>query len=189
LLETILSRCIEVPLRAVHRRVPGERQRRLLESLREFFKKARPDLPGVFTLVREFQSLLAEVKEEAADRTEEAFKGEEKHYKQTSGVSAAWLDDREDYYKALGEGRYRNERLAFVETLEQWWADVLRQQHGGEHLDLPEFSADTAALAERLPVPQVLRRAAAVAGLRENFGRNVQEQLAVEVAFLEAFAA
>ena len=35
----------------------------------------------------------------------------------------------------------------------------------------------------------VLWRAAAIAGLCENFGRNVQEQLAVEVAFLEAFAA
>jgi DNA polymerase III subunit delta' len=188
-LETILSRCIEVPLRAVERRAPSERQQRLLESLRVFSKKPRPDLAGIFTLVREFQSLLAEVKESAADEAEAGFKAEEKHYKQTSGVSAAWLDEREDYYKALGEARYRNERLAFVETLEQWWADVLRQQHRTEHLDLPEFSADTAALAERLPVAQVLRRSAAITGLRENFGRNVQEQLAVEVAFLEAFAA
>jgi DNA polymerase-3 subunit delta' len=189
LLETILSRCIEVPLRAVERREPTERQRRLLESLRAFAKIPRPDLPRIFSLVREFQGLLAEVKTNAGENTEAAFKAEEKHYKQTSGVSAQWLEDRENYYKALGEARYRSERLAFVETLEQWWADVLRQQHGSAHLDLPEFSADTAALASRLPVPQVLRRSAAITGLRENFGRNVQEQLAVEVAFLEAFAA
>ncbi len=189
LLETILSRCIEVPLRAIERRVLSERQARLLESLRAFTARPRSDLPGIFTLVREFQVLLAEVKEEAADGTEAAYKAEEKHYKQTSGVSADWLDDREKYYKALGEARYRSGRLSFVETLEQWWADVLRQQHGGENLDLPDYAAETAALATRLPVPNVLRRSAAITALRENFGRNVQEQLAVEVAFLEAFAA
>ena len=49
--------------------------------------------------------------------------------------------------------------------------------------------ADTAALAQRLSVSNVIRRAAAIGGLRENFGRNVQEQLAVEVAFMDAFAA
>jgi len=188
LLETILSRCIEVPLRAAGRRVPGERQVRLLESLRAFSRRGKADLAGIFTLVREFQGLLAEVKEEAGDQTEAAYKAEEKHYKQTSGVSADWLDDREKYFKALGEARYRHERLALVETLEQWWADILRQQHGGENLDLPDFSRETGELAAKMPVPTVLRRAAAITSLRENFGRNVQEQLAVEVAFLEAFA-
>jgi hypothetical protein len=51
------------------------------------------------------------------------------------------------------------------------------------------ISSDTAALAARLPISDVITRAAAIGGLRENFGRNVQEQLAVEVAFLEAFSA
>lgn len=189
LLETILSRCIEVPLRAVARRELSGGQLRLLELLRAFSKAAKPDLARIFTLVREFQVLLADIKEEAGDAAEAAFKAEEKHYKQSSGVSAEWLDDREKYFKALGEARYRNQRLAFVEVLEQWWADVLRQQHQAEHLDLPECAAETAALAARIPTPQVLRRSVAIAGLRENFGRNVQEQLAVEVAFLEAFAA
>ena len=68
-------------------------------------------------------------------------------------------------------------------------ADVLRQQQRATHLDLPDFSADTAALADRLAVSDVITRAAAIGGLRENFGRNVQEQLAVEVAFMEAFGA
>ncbi len=189
LLETILSRCIEVPLRADTKRVPSARQFRLLESLRAFSARGKGDLAGVFTLVREFQALLAEVKEETGDNADASFKAEEKHYKQTSGVSADWLEGREKYFSALGEARYRHERLSFVESLEQWWADVLRQQHGAEHLDLPEFAADTAALAAKIPTATVLRRAAAITALRENFGRNVQEQLAVEVAFLEAFAA
>ena len=189
LIETILSRCIEIPLVAGARRGLNDRQRRIVESLRNFFKIPRPKLPQIFALVREVQTLLAGVKEAIADETEAMFKGEAKRFREASGVDSGWLDDREDFYKALAEARYRNERGVLVDTLESWWADVLRQQQRATHLDLPDFSADTAALADRLAVSDVITRAAAIGGLRENFGRNVQEQLAVEVAFMEAFAA
>jgi DNA polymerase-3 subunit delta' len=188
LLETIISRCIEIPLQPGVRREPSDRQRRLAGMLRRHFAGPRPEMPQIFCLVREVQTLLAEAKAAIADETEAAFKAEEKRYRQASGVTGAWLEDREDYYKALAEARYRNERGVLVDTLESWWADVLRQQHQVTHLDLPEFAADTAALGGKLPVFAVLERADAVTGLRENFARNVQEQLAVEVAFLDAFA-
>ena len=46
----------------------------------------------------------------------------------------------------------------------------------------------TAALAARVPTNQLLRRSAALEELRENLGRTgVQEQLAIECAFLKAF--
>jgi DNA polymerase-3 subunit delta' len=189
LLETILSRCIEIPLVAGARRGLDERQRQIAESLRNFFKIPRPELPQVFGLVREVQALLAVAKQAIADETEAMFKTEAKRFREASGVDSGWLDDREDFHKALAEARYRNERGVLVDTLESWWADVLRQQQQATHLDLPDFSSDTAALAARLPVSDVITRAAAIGGLRENFGRNVQEQLAVEVAFLEAFSA
>ena len=189
LLETILSRCIEVQLRPTARREPTERQHRMLETLRAFSKIPRPDFAQTFCLVRNFQSLLAEAKEEIGDINEAAMKTEEKHYKQTSDVSHSWLEEREDYFKALTEARYRNERTALIETIEQWWADVLRQQQSAAHLDHPDFSTDTAALANQMSTSQVLRRADTIAGLRENFSRNVNEPLAIEVAFLDAFAA
>ena len=188
LIETILSRCIEVPLKQGPRRGLTDRQQRLAELMRQFSAVEHPDFPRTFRLVRDFQSLLAEAKEAISDETEAAFKAEAKRYKEATGVSGDWLEDREDYYKALTEARYRNERGALIETLEAWWADVLRQQHGAAHLDLPDFATATAGLATRLPTGKVLRCAGAIGGLRENFGRNVQEQLALEVAFLEAFA-
>ncbi|MDD5350183.1 MAG: hypothetical protein PHQ12_08230, partial [Chthoniobacteraceae bacterium] len=58
---------------------------------------------------------------------------------------------------------------------------------GESALDFPGYRAHTAALAQRLTTPDILRRVSALEALRENFGRNVQEQLAIEVAFLEAF--
>ena len=188
LLETILSRCIEIAIQPEGRRGLAERQQRLAAMLRRHFAGPRADLARIFCLVRDMQTLLAEAKESISDEADAAFKSETERYREASGVGADWADSREDFYKALAEARYRNERAVLVDTLESWWADVLRQQQGAAHLDLPEFSADTAALAAQIPVHSVLERAEAIGGLRENFGRNVQEQLAVEVAFLEAFA-
>jgi DNA polymerase-3 subunit delta' len=189
LLETILSRCIEVPLRPTERRRSTERQEELLGLLRDFSKVPRPGMPQALTLTRQFQALLAQAKEAIAEQTEAAFKAEVKHYKEASDARGDWLDAREEYFKALAEARYRNERSGLIETLEQWWADVLRQQQGADHLDHPDFAAATKSVAQQLPVADTLRRASAIERLRENSGRNVQEQLALEVAFLEAFAA
>lgn len=189
LLETILSRCIEVPLRPFKRREPSERQSRLLSRLAEFSKRTAADMQQAFSLAREFQSLLAEAKAQFSEENEAAFKEEVKRYKQTTDVSATWVDTREDFYKALTEARYRQERAALVATLEEWWGDVLRHQQAVTHIDHPALSVATAAIAQRISTVDALRRVDAIAALRDNFDRNVQEALAIEVAFLEAFAA
>lgn len=191
LLETILSRCIQVQLAAPPRREPGEAQRRLLDLLARSLSRSKPgetDLGAIFVLVREFTKLLAEAKGAIQDEGTAELKREEALYKQTT--DGKWLGEREEYYKALGEARYLEARTLFVGTLLQWWGDVLRQQHGAtaaDALDFPSHAQATAALAARYSTPDVLRRMAALEGLRENFTRNVQEQLAVEVAFLGAF--
>lgn len=189
LLDTIASRCLEVSLRATAQPELGPLQQRLIGMLRDFASRAGAEIAAAFSLAREFQQCLASAKETIQEQADASFKSEEVHYKQTSD-SRAWLDDREDYFKAVVEARYQAERAALIETLEQWWADVLRQQHGAAALDFPEFSADTAALASQLTTPQLLRKNAALEQLRDHLGRpGVQEQLAIECAFLKAFAA
>lgn len=188
LLETILSRCLEVSLRPTAVRAATPLQLRLLETLRDFAAHNRADLVAAFTLARQFQECLAAAKDTIQESTQKDFKREEQHYKQTSDARV-WLDDREEYYKALTEARYQGERAALMETLEGWWADVLRQKHGAETLDQPGFAAETAAIADRSTTTELLDRAAALEDLRENLGRpGVQEQLAIECAFLKAFA-
>ena len=187
MLETILSRCIEVPLRLVEKVALTDGQRTLLGALQSFARGGRAELPHVFGLVRAFQSVLSQAKAGIQAQADTDFKAEEKHYKQTTDARA-WLDDREDYWKAIVEARYVAARAGLLETLEQWSADSLRQQHGSPELDLPEFAADTAALATRHSTVSLLRRADALEGLRENLNRpGVQEQLAIECAFLRAF--
>ena len=186
LLETILSRCISVPLLQSQAPVPTPAQTQLLKSTRDFFRDEPVDLARVFGLVRRFSELLAQAREAIRDDSESSLEKEQDRYQETT--DSGWLDEREDYYKALTESRYIQQRAALLETLMQWFADVLRSQSGFDHLDHPAFAADTAAIASRFSTAQILKKIAAIEELRENFGRNVQEQLAIEVAFLNAFA-
>ena len=56
LLETILSRCIEVPIKKGPRRGLTVRQQRLAELMRQFSSIEQPDMPRTFRLVRDFQA-------------------------------------------------------------------------------------------------------------------------------------
>jgi DNA polymerase-3 subunit delta' len=187
LLETILSRCIPVNLRApAHRELEGGQQEMAL-ALRAHFQRGEESLAAALRLARCFSDLLAQAKGEIAGENESALKAEEARYRQTT-ESKAWLDGREDYFKAVTQSRYLAARAGFADVLMQWWADVARQQNGAAHLDLDGFAGDTAALAARTAPSVVMQKIAHLEALRENFNRNVQEQLAIEVAFLRVFA-
>lgn len=188
LLETILSRCIEVPLRSTELPALTQRQQALLETLQNLPPSGSGDLAAVFNVVRQFTTLLAEAKGEIQDASEEAFKKEEAVFKQV-GSTKSVIDERETFYKAIVESRYRSERDGLLAIIEQWFADALRQQHGAPELDHPSMQESTAALARRFTTGELLRRAAALTELRDHFGRNIQEQLAIECAFLKAFGA
>ena len=186
LLETILSRCIEIPLRPEHRREPTALQQEWLAMLAAFARVPRPELPQILGFVRGFEDLLGRAKEAIAEITGAALKREEQVYKQVGDLRG--LEEREEYYKALTESRYLGERGGFIELLEQWWADVLRQQHGAA-VELPEYAAATAALALEHSPMEALRRAEALESLRDSLGRTgVTESLALECAFLKAFS-
>lgn len=186
--ETILSRCIEVPLKGEAAPEWTPLQRSLVAALQAHSRLEKPGMPEIFRLTRVFAELLAQAKEAITEESEAAFKKDEEHYKQTSDARA-WLDDREEHFKALTEARYQQARVGQLAVLDAFWADVLRHQHGAPALDLPEAAAETAALARRLSPAQCLQRSAALETLREHLSNpGIQEQLAVECAFLKAFA-
>ena len=189
LLETILSRCIEVPLLSVARPPLTPHESQLLDALAEFARLARTELPDVFLLLRRFQDLLASAKEGIQEENEALLKKEDTVYKQAGNKDG--LEEREDYFKALTESRYIAERSRLLATLEQWWADVLRAHVSAdpESLHQADYAQATQSLASQLTTPVLLRRFAALQELRENLSRNVQEQLALEVGFLKIFGA
>jgi len=185
--ETILSRCITVPLSREQPEELTAAQRELLEGVAKLFRERERGIPTVYRLVRTLAELLQQARERITQENEAEQKGEEAHYRQTT--ESDWLDEREDYYKALTESRYLRERGVLGETLIAWWADVLRQQQGAAGLDLPDYAGQTGQLARTMPTHEALKRLAALEEMRENLGRNIREDLAIEAGFSRAFGA
>jgi DNA polymerase-3 subunit delta' len=183
--ETILSRCITVPLSRESAEELSGPQRELLDGVAALFRERERGIPAVYRLVRVFSVLLQQARDQITETNEAELKGEESHYRQTT--ESDWLDDREEHYKALTESHYVRERSLLSETLVAWWADVLRQQQGAAGLDLPDYAAQTGELARVLTPHEALKRLAALEAMRENLGRNIKEDLAIEAAFLRAF--
>src|SRR2546423_6688432 len=102
------------------------------------------------------QSLWGKVGEKIKGQTAESLKNEEARYR--NSTDGAWLDDREDYYKALTESLYIQRRAALVEVLLEFWSDVLRACSKVARRDLSAAKKETAALAERFTVSEVLKR-------------------------------
>src|SRR5437660_301048 len=125
------------------------------------------------------------VREQIKSQTDQALKQEESRYKDST--DGAWLEEREQYYKALAESLYLQRRAALIETLFAWWSDVLRSRNGVECCSLPNAGKETAALAKRFSTAEILRRVRCLEELRYHLSRNIQEALAIEVAFLAIF--
>jgi DNA polymerase III subunit delta' len=185
--ETILSRCIAIPLASdgeVQRKKEAEK---LIRFLQQASRHTTWNVQFAYRLAQEFQQLLRAVREEVKHQTDEALKREQLRYK--DATDGAWLEEREEYYKALTESLYLQQRAALVETLFAWWTDVLRAKNGVEQRDMPGAKQDTAALARRFGNTEILKRIRSLEELRDHLSRNVQENLAIEVVFLAIFTA
>ena len=99
------------------------------------------------------------------------------------------MEDREQYYKALTESLYLQRRGGLIETLLEWWSDVLRASSNVKRRSFPGAGTETAEVARRFGTTEILRRIRCLEELRDHLGRNIQEALAVEVTFLAIFTA
>ncbi len=183
--DTIRSRCIPIPLSAPADEIPSAEEEELIELLCANARQESGGVQGPYQLAQSFQRLLARSREAIRSEHAAALKAEEVRYKNTT--DGAWLDEREDHYKALSESRYVQRRGELVEVLMRWWSDVLRASTGVPREEIPSASEATRALAARLSTPDILQRIRRLEELRDHLGRNIQEALAVEVAFLTVF--
>ncbi len=183
--DTILSRCIEIPLAPPLDPQLSEEQLALLELLHGVEAAPSESVHGAYRLTQGMQRLLNQIRLGIQEENAAAFKDEEKRYKQTT--DGAWLDNREDHYKAVTESVYLQRRAQLVETLFLWWGDVLLASTGLAMRELPKARAATEAVARRLTTTEILRRLRRLEELRDHLGRNIQEVLALEVAFLSIF--
>ena len=183
--ETILSRCIEIPLASSGGLSLTSEQEELVELLDRLTTGSDGTVHQAYQLTQGVHRLLGQMRQVIQEESAAALKREEAHYKKTT--EGDWLDGREDHYKALTESLYLQQRAQLIETLFLWWADVLRVSTGVSARELPVARASTEAMAARLTNPEILRRIRRLEELRDHLGRNIQEALALEVAFLNIF--
>jgi len=188
-LETILSRVITISLMPRQAgRTLTEPESRLVQLLSDLASRPSDSLAGAMTLRREFEDILEDVHDRLTKQFEGEFEAEKKFYKQTTDVDSSWLKDRENEADAAIESRYRQERDALMELLLAWMGDVLRHQAGVSRLDLPAYEGATRALAERWDRTTLNRRLKELRRLHSNLHTNVSETLALDAAFIAAFA-
>ncbi len=185
--ETILSRCIAIPLAPDGQPKNKTEEEKLVKLLQQAACEQSWSIQYAYRLAQEFQRLLRAVRAQIKSATDQTLKQEETRYK--DATDGAWLEAREEYYKALTESFYLQRRAGLIETLFTWWSDVLRASNGVEHRNLPNAGKETGALAKRFGTVEILRRIRCLEELRDHLGRNIQEALAVEVAFLAIFTA
>jgi len=193
LLDTILSRCIRIQLHANPERAkvrdampePETPERLLLDALAAHTTGGKAGVSAALGLMAVFSAALKAEKEMIAKHNDAALKEESQQYKKAT--EGDWLKRRDEHYKALTEAEYQRVRSRYVEHLVAWFGDALRQQNGGQYLDLPAYSAATSALASNLEADNLMARAGAVDKLRDNLNTNVHEALALENGFIHAF--
>jgi DNA polymerase III subunit delta' len=184
--ETILSRCIEIPLARDGKDHSKAEEEQLVRLLQQTVREPNWSIQYAYRLAQEFQRLLRTVREQIQSETAQALKHDAARYKDsTDGV---WLEEREEYYKALTESLYLQRRAGLIDTLFAWWSDVLRAGNRIEAKELPAAQRETTAIAKRFNTTDILRRIRSLEELRDHLGRNIQEALAIEVAFLTIFS-
>jgi DNA polymerase-3 subunit delta' len=129
LLETILSRCIRVPLagRVVPETV-NESVKEFLDLLAEQALKKRRGLSIGLLLTSAFANLLKSEKEAVEKANAEAEKAEGALYRNTT--DGTYLKDREKYWEGVTASEYLDRRNRILEYLVIWFGDALRQQQG-----------------------------------------------------------
>ena len=185
--ETILSRCIAIPLARDGQPEASDEEKKLVKLLQQVSHEQSWTIQFAYRLAHEFQRLLRAVREEVKRETDEALNDEQRRYK--DATDGTWLEEREQYYKARAESLYLQRRAGLIETLFAWWSDVLRSSNGVAQRSLPRMAEETAALATRFSTGEILKRIRCLEELRDHLNRNIYEALAIEVAFLTIFTA
>lgn len=187
LLETIISRCVEVSLRSLQRPKRGPAETALIALINSFFERNKTDLRAGLWLAQQIQLLLSATKDSIQTEMEAESRAEEKQYKQV--VDSKWFEKREDLFAARTQALYLGERSRVLEMLEAFWTDVLLIQQSQDARHLPECSIHAEFNASTLSMESVLNRIQSVTQLQEHVQMGgVNEALALEHGILGGFA-
>ena len=184
-LPTILSRCVRLPLLG-KLDLKDEMGDALLEALNRIGVIGFGGSSAALFLKSHFSAILEERKASLVGASEAQFKEEEAALR--NRIEGDFLKRREVELANAAQAEYLSVRARMLDVLQSWMADVLRCKTGAGGLDFPESENVLSALAATEDLDRLIRRMEAVGEMRSNLDTNAQEQLALEVGFLKAFA-
>ncbi|MCK9589744.1 MAG: hypothetical protein WC076_12820 [Terrimicrobiaceae bacterium] len=183
IMDTIISRCIAVPLRAAGPAPRSEGERSVAEALvKALLRPDGPDIAAGMRFTRAFQKATAAIREKVTGELEGELKQQLKHYRDSA--DSKWEESREDQIKAQAEAAVLRER----ENLMQAAGEVLAAALRCHHLPSNPCPEPISGLAKSNPPELLFKRLAALDRTRGLLARGVQEGLALESGFLEMIA-
>ncbi|MFA7344327.1 MAG: ATP-binding protein [Terrimicrobiaceae bacterium] len=183
IMDTIISRCIAVPLRAPGPAAQGEGEHSVAVALvKALSQPGGGDIAAGMRFTRTFQKATAAIREKVTNELEGELKQQIKHYRESA--DSKWEESREDQIKAQAEAAVIRERETLLHAAGEVLAAALRHHH----LPSEPCPAPIVGLAKSHPPEVLLRRLAALDRTRDLLARNVQEGLALESGFLEMIA-
>jgi len=185
LLDTIRSRCIEVSLRDPGAKATTAEGAELVDELHRIVASDGFSVGTALRFSRIFLGILGKVREKIETEHHDLLAKDQTAYKQAT--DGRWLAEREERLSALTESRYVKARSNLILKMIESLGDALRTKYGSPFLDLVAYRDSAVTLAERLSSIELLKRLDALQSLVDSLAKNVQEALAIEVAFLRAF--
>jgi DNA polymerase III subunit delta' len=183
--ETIVSRCLSLPLRTSSEVAASPQEMELLRVLCATAEEKSRSIEKAYRVSQGIQGLLNSIREQIRDEHAMALKREETRYRHTT--DGGWLNEREDYYKALTESVYRERRSRLIEMLFLWWADVLRARVTTAERVLKSCTQATEKVAAQLKTAEVLKRIRRLEEMRDQLNTTAQEALVLELGCLHIF--
>src|SRR5881227_4476830 len=102
--DTIISRCIAIPLATSDKQQVTAEEAELVNFLGDAADERTWSIQYAYRIAQGFQRLLGAIREQIKMENAEMLEREEARYR--NSTDGAWLEDREEYYKALAESLY-----------------------------------------------------------------------------------
>jgi DNA polymerase-3 subunit delta' len=187
LLSTTRSRVIEVALQAPsQQRSFDAHEQRLIGLLNALAARGGGSVAEAMMIKAEFQSILENIEEELSKQADDDMDRDKEHYGKSTDAGA-WLKRREKEAEAQSNAGYLLKRSQLIDMMLCWLGDIARQQAGSTRLDLEPCRDATGALAQRWTPHQVQQRLRGLRQLETHLHSNVNETLALDACFLQAF--
>jgi DNA polymerase-3 subunit delta' len=190
LLETIISRCSEIPLTPPPKTTLSEPQIAFLDTVESVFANPKPGIQDAYALAARMQSILEELRQGARSQVEATLK-KEKAALRDAGVSASWLDKREESLIGRSEVFLKAVQGDLLLVIELVVSAALRSANSvptpaleaGDPFHRIEHAGSL--FAKGLSNQDLLRRAKHLEPLRLQLSNpGIQPNLAIEVALM-----